>query len=140
MPQVSQKVEKKSNRPDLSLKVCNIERSIVNKKEPVLYYLKDEPKRGFVGEETQIVPLELSCLLKKFVDWKKIIKMSFSIDASIPDESIQETDKYMNKKKIVKLVNPTDNEDAANKKYVDEKRKQLIYSLFCQNTQKKISH
>ena len=67
-------MEKKSNRPDLSLKVCNIERSIVNKKEPVLYYLKDEPKRGFVGGETQIVPLELSCLLKKFVDWKKLLK------------------------------------------------------------------
>ena len=66
--------------------------------------------------------------------------MSFSIDPSIPDESIQETDKDMNNKKIVKLANPTDNEDAANKKYVDEKRKQLIYSLFCQNMQKKISH
>ena len=45
--------------------------------------------------------------------------MSFSIDPSIPDESIQETDKDMNSKKIVKLANPTDNEDAAKKKYVD---------------------
>ena len=63
--------------------------------------------------------------------------MSFSIDAIIPDESIQETDKDMNNKKIVKLANPTDNEDAANKKYVDEKRKQLTHSLFCQNMQKK---
>ena len=39
-----------------SLKVFNIEKSLVNKGEPVLYYLKDGPKRGFVREELQIVP------------------------------------------------------------------------------------
>ena len=48
--------------------------------------------------------------------------------------------KDMNNKKIVNLANPVDNEDAANKKWVDEKRKQLIYSLFCQNMQKEVSH
>ena len=41
--------------------------------------------------------------------------MSFSIDPGNPDESIQETDKDKNNKKIVNLANPTDNEDAANK-------------------------
>ena len=30
--------------------------SIVNENEPVLYYLKDGPKRGFVREELMIVP------------------------------------------------------------------------------------
>ena len=39
-----------------SLKVFNIDRSIINKGEPVLYYLKDGPKRGFVREELMIVP------------------------------------------------------------------------------------
>ena len=28
----------------------------MNEKEPVLYYLKDGPKRGFVREELMIVP------------------------------------------------------------------------------------
>ena len=39
-----------------SLKVKNIERSIVNEGEPVLYHLKDAPRRGFVRKEPQIVP------------------------------------------------------------------------------------
>ena len=68
------------------------------------------------ASEFQLVPLELSVPLKEFVDLKKTIKMSFSIDPSNPDESIQKTDKDMNNKKIVNLANPVDNEDAANKK------------------------
>ena len=60
--------------------------------------------------------------MKEFVDLeKKTIEISFSIDLSNPDESIQETEKDMNNKKIRNLADPTDNEDAANKKYVDEK-------------------
>ena len=102
----------------------------MTKNEPVLYYLKKKPKRGFVGEEIQIVPLELRCLLKEFVDLKKTIKMSFSIYPSTPDESIQETDKDKNNKKIVNLANPTDNEDAANKKYDDENRNNRFILFF----------
>ena len=38
------------------MKVNNIDRSIVNKGEPVLYYLKDGSKHRFIREELQIVP------------------------------------------------------------------------------------
>ena len=38
------------------MKFFNIDRTLVNKNEPVLYYLKDGPKCGFVREELQIVP------------------------------------------------------------------------------------
>ena len=48
--------EGKRSTTDLvwSLKIFNIDRTLVNKNEPVLYHLKDGPKRGFVGEELQI--------------------------------------------------------------------------------------
>ena len=39
-----------------SVKVLNIEKSLVNKGEPVLCYLKDGLKCGFVREELEIVP------------------------------------------------------------------------------------
>ena len=39
-----------------SMKVNNIDRSIVNEGEPVLYYLKDGSKHRFIREELQIVP------------------------------------------------------------------------------------
>ena len=42
--------------PNWSLKVFSIDRSIVNDNEPVLYYLKGGPRRGFVREELVIVP------------------------------------------------------------------------------------
>ena len=42
--------------PIWSLKVYDINRTLVNKNEPVLYYLKDGPKCGFIREELQIVP------------------------------------------------------------------------------------
>ena len=47
---------KRATDPNWSLKVFNILKSIANENEPVLYYLKDGPKRGFVREELMIVP------------------------------------------------------------------------------------
>ena len=38
------------------MKVYKIDRSIVKMGEPVLYYLKDGPGRGFVREELMVVP------------------------------------------------------------------------------------
>ena len=49
------------------------------------------------------------------------MKNSFALDPSNPGESIQETDKHMNSKKIVNLANPTVQQDTVTKKYVDEK-------------------
>ena len=49
---------RRATDPNWSLKVFNISRSIANENEPVLYYLKDGPKRGFVREELMIVPKE----------------------------------------------------------------------------------
>ena len=40
--------QKRATDLNWSLKVFNIEKSTVNKGEPILYYLKDGPKRGFV--------------------------------------------------------------------------------------------
>ena len=48
--------QRRATDPNWSLKVFSIDRAIVNEKEPVLYYLKDGPKRGFVREELMIVP------------------------------------------------------------------------------------
>ena len=42
---------RRATDPNWSLKVFNILSSIANENEPVLYYLKDGPKRGFVREE-----------------------------------------------------------------------------------------
>jgi len=39
-----------------SLKVYNIERVITKSNQPVIYYLSDGPKRGFVCEELLVVP------------------------------------------------------------------------------------
>ena len=39
---------RRATDPILSLKVFNIERSITKPNEPVLYYLRDGPKRGYV--------------------------------------------------------------------------------------------
>ena len=47
---------KRATHPNWSQKVFNISSSIANENEPVLYYLKDGPKRGFVREELMIVP------------------------------------------------------------------------------------
>ena len=42
---------RRATDPIWSLKAFNIERSITKPNEPVLYYLRDGPKRGFVREE-----------------------------------------------------------------------------------------
>ena len=42
--------------PIWSLKVFNIPRSVLNDDGPVLYYLDDGPKRGFLREELMVVP------------------------------------------------------------------------------------
>ena len=42
--------------PIWSLKVYNIEKVVTKPEEPVMYYLFDGPKRGFVREELMVVP------------------------------------------------------------------------------------
>jgi len=47
---------KRATDPIWSLKVYSIERSFSKPDQPVLYYLRDGPKRGFVREELLVVP------------------------------------------------------------------------------------
>ena len=47
---------KRVTDPIWSLKVYNIERSFTKPNQPVLYYLHNGPKRGFVREELLVVP------------------------------------------------------------------------------------
>jgi len=47
---------KRAMDPIWSLKVYSIERSFSKPDQPVLYYLRDGPKRGFVREELLFVP------------------------------------------------------------------------------------
>jgi len=47
---------KRATDPIWSLKVYNIERSFIKPNQPVLYYLRDGPKRGFVRKELLVVP------------------------------------------------------------------------------------
>ena len=47
---------KRATDPIWSLKVYNIERSFTKPNQPILYYLYDGPKRGFVHEELLVVP------------------------------------------------------------------------------------
>ena len=47
---------KRATDPMWSLKVYNLERSFAKPNQPVLYYLSDGPKRGFVREELLVVP------------------------------------------------------------------------------------
>jgi len=46
---------KRATDPIWSLKVSSIERSFIKPDQPVLYYLRDSPKRGFVREELLVV-------------------------------------------------------------------------------------
>jgi hypothetical protein len=48
--------KKRATDPIWSLKVFTLERSITKPNQPVLYYLRDGPKRGFVREELLVVP------------------------------------------------------------------------------------
>ena len=47
---------RRATDPIWSLKVYNIERVVTKPDEPVVYYLYDGPKRGFVREELMVVP------------------------------------------------------------------------------------
>ena len=47
---------RRATDPMWSLKVYNIEKVVTKPKEPVMYYLFDGPKRGFVREELMVVP------------------------------------------------------------------------------------
>ena len=47
---------RRATDPIWSLEVLNIERVIQKPNEPVLYYLNDGPKRGFVREELLVIP------------------------------------------------------------------------------------
>ena len=47
---------KRATDPIWSLKVHQIERNVTKSNEPVVYYLSDGPKRGFVREELLVVP------------------------------------------------------------------------------------
>ena len=47
---------KRATDPVWSLKVFTLEKTVDKPGEPVLYYLYDGPKRGFVREELLIVP------------------------------------------------------------------------------------
>ena len=47
---------RRATHPIWSLKVYNIEKVVTKPKEPVMFYLFDGPKRGFVREELMVVP------------------------------------------------------------------------------------
>ena len=47
---------KRATDPNWSLKVYQIERNTAKPNQLVVYYLSDEPKRGFVCEELLVVP------------------------------------------------------------------------------------
>ena len=49
-------VGRRATDPIWSSKVYNIEKVVTKPKEPVMYYLFDGPKRGFVREELMVVP------------------------------------------------------------------------------------
>ena len=50
---------KRATDPIWSLKVYNIEKVVTKPKEPVMCYLYDSPKRGFVREELMVVPPDI---------------------------------------------------------------------------------
>ena len=48
--------KRRATDPIWSIKVYDIKRSVVSSNQPVLYYLADGPRRGFVREELQVIP------------------------------------------------------------------------------------
>ena len=48
--------KRRATDPIWSIKVYNIYKSIISTNQPVLYYLTDGPRRGFVREELQVIP------------------------------------------------------------------------------------
>ena len=47
---------RRATDPIWSLKVYNVHNVVTKPEEPVVYYLFDGPKRGFVREELMVVP------------------------------------------------------------------------------------
>ena len=47
---------RRATDPIWSWKAYYIDRSVVEKDQPILYYLADGPKRSFVREELQVIP------------------------------------------------------------------------------------
>ena len=56
---------RRATDPIWSLKLYSIERSFAKHEQPVLYYLRDGPKRGFVREELLVVPPNTELPLEK---------------------------------------------------------------------------
>ena len=50
--------KRRATDPIWSIKVYNIYKSIISPNQPVLYYLTDGPRRGFVREELQVIPYD----------------------------------------------------------------------------------
>ena len=50
--------KRRATDPIWSIKVYDISKSMIKPNQPVLYYLTDGPKRGFVREELQVVPYD----------------------------------------------------------------------------------
>ena len=50
--------KRRATDPIWSIKVYDITRSAVSPNQPVLYYLLDGPRRGFVREELQVIPYD----------------------------------------------------------------------------------
>ena len=50
--------KRRATDPIWSIKVYDISKSIITPNQPVLYYLIDGPRRGFVREELQVIPYD----------------------------------------------------------------------------------
>ena len=51
--------KRRATDPIWSIKVFDISRSVISPNQPVLYYLLDGPRRGFVREELQVIPYNI---------------------------------------------------------------------------------
>ena len=50
--------KRRATDPIWSIKVYDISKSMITPNQPVLYYLTDGPRRGFVREELQVIPYD----------------------------------------------------------------------------------